>query len=103
MPCISALGKVSPASISTSSPSASNTVMFLPTSPSPPSGMIFTASRMLTRPQSQQAGSSRVACDGCGLLLVGLDQRQPHAAHVMAEQVQRRLQRIGLVVTASAS
>src|SRR5829696_3940550 len=71
--------------------------MFFPTSPRPPNGMmrkliggVYVRSNCsgLEQPEAREAVSDALA------LLVGrLDERQPVAADVVAEQVQRRLDR----------
>src|SRR5215218_4088170 len=94
MPTISAVGKRSPTSTTTIRSSYSRTIMFLPISPSPPSG------RTRNVPEAnlglgglQQAVALERAPDRRLLVLVGLDEREAQAADPMAEHVQGRLHR----------
>src|SRR6476646_4243692 len=93
MPTISAVGKRSPTSTTTMLPSYSRTIMFLPISPSPPSGR--TRSVELTGRLRvcglQEAVVLECAADRGLLGLVGLDEREPQAADPVAQQVQRGL------------
>ena len=84
MPIISAVGKRRPQSTTTIRPSYSTTVMFFPISPTPPSGR--TRSLPLTRRglRVEQAVALEGAADDRELGLVGLDERQPEAADVVA-------------------
>src|SRR3954465_15607594 len=93
-PRCSSRGNASPASTITSPPSASKTVMFFPTSPRPPSGVIRVQP---IRPPSldarvlEDAGALQARADPSLLVVARLDERKPQAAEVPAGHVQRRL------------
>src|SRR3954452_19193546 len=103
MPTISAVGKRSPTSTTTIESSYSRTIMFLPISPSPPSGRTrrVPGTRWPRGPRNRPSGPGRpeqpVALERAPdlrlLLLVGLDERQAQAADAVAGHVQRRLDR----------
>src|SRR3954454_920775 len=96
MPTISAVGKRSPTSTTTMLSSYSRTIMFLPISPSPPSGRTRSdgaISGPLCMRRLQQAVALQRAPDRRLLVLVGLDQRQAQATDAVTEQVERRLHR----------
>src|SRR3954451_3426863 len=80
---------ISPLSTTTIDPSYSTTVMFLPISPRPPSGR----TRRLTSDGAQQALPLEHRATRRLLVVARLDERQPQPAHVVAEHVQRRLER----------
>src|ERR687898_2109102 len=97
-PRCSSRGKASPASTTMRSPPCSYTVMFFPTSPRPPSGMMRKLTRgsvcaPLDRGGSEQAEPGEAVAHGLALLLGRVDERQPMTADVVAQQVQRRLDR----------
>src|SRR3954454_4404979 len=103
MPTISAVGKRSPTSTTTMLSSYSRTIMFLPISPSPPSGRTR-RDEAISGPRAgseeplrvrrlQQAVALERAADRRLLVLVGLDQRQAQTTDAVAEQVERRLHR----------
>ena len=92
MPIISAVGKRSPQSTTTIRPSYSTTVMFLPISPTPPSGrtrrvpLTRLAARCSSPWRSSIARTSRASRASSAL-----DHRQAHGRRLVAQQVQRRL------------
>src|SRR3954447_20682766 len=94
IPSMSAVGNISPVSTITIRPSASTAVMFLPISPSPPSGRMrtFELKRSARRAREEALGFERVADDGL-LLIVGLDDRQPRPRRADAEQLEAGLDR----------
>src|SRR5712692_2628917 len=75
--------------------------MFLPTSPRPPSGMIrmpVTAASLAgvvsgALGRDERAEALETVADARQLVLGRLDERQPEAAHVMAEEVEGGLDR----------
>src|SRR3954470_12782002 len=91
MPSWSGVGKASPVSTTTSRPSYSRTVMFLPISPRPPRGR--TRSVLLKSDLAQQTLALEHRADGRGLVLVALDQWKAAAADGDAEQVHAGLDR----------
>src|SRR4051812_25710266 len=94
MPTISAVGKRRPTSTTTMRSSYSKTVMFLPISPSPPSGRTRSLESATLGPGGlQQPVALEHDADGSLLVLVGLDERQPQRADTVAEHVQRGLDR----------
>src|SRR3954466_9938351 len=105
MPTISAVGNRSPTSTTTMRSSYSRTIIFLPISPSPPSGRTrnVPATRWLISRGSwdQPSGTGGLEqpvtlerpADRGLLVLVGLDEREAQPADPVAEQVQRRLPR----------
>src|SRR3954447_14085649 len=95
-PRCSSRGKARPASTTTIESSASYAVMFLPTSPRPPSGMILQEPiriRSLGRGGAQHAGTLEACANLLRLALGRLDHRQPKTAQLVAEEVQRGLDR----------
>src|SRR5262249_1580254 len=104
-PRCSSRGNARPASTTRISPPSSYTVMFLPTSPRPPSGTMRRLS--LIRLSLRLLGWRAALCDDAleqaepleavahraALLVRRLDERQSEAADVMAEKVERRLDR----------
>src|SRR4051812_33262282 len=116
MPIISAVGKRSPQSTTTIRPSYSTTVMFLPISPTPPSGRTRSLPRLMWPPLEgpvcgagppanagrahsrggdpfQQPVAREHFVDRGALVLVALDQRQPQRAAVVTLHLQRGLDR----------
>src|SRR5438067_204232 len=91
MPSCSGVGNASPVSITTIRPSYSSTVMFLPISPSPPRGR--TRRVPLTLDLAQQALALEHRANGRDLAVVALDQRQPAAADLVAQELERGLRR----------
>ena len=91
MPIISAVGNRRPQSTTTIRPSYSTTVMFLPISPTPPSGRTRSVrAHAAVTPASRpwRASTSWIAR---ALGLVALHQRQAQRPGVMAEHLQRGL------------
>src|SRR5205085_9905162 len=98
MPSISVVGNRSPVSTTTSRPSYSMTVMFLPISPRPPSGRTLRASvtlelcnrfsraRRLKQPVTLEHLAHR-----CELVCVEFDVRQPRRTDIEPHQLQSRL------------
>src|SRR5919204_2232088 len=97
MPTISAVGKRRPVSTMTMRSSSSNTVMFLPISPSPPRGRTRSVPFVtyLSPGRLQQPVALQRAANDRSLALVDLDERQPHAPDRAAEHGQRGLHRRG--------
>src|SRR6185312_10567083 len=97
MPTCSAVGKRRPVSTTTMAPSYSTTVMFLPISPSPPSGRtrsLLLAMFSLRGPgRGEQPVGLEDPADLRALVLVGLDERQAQAADLVAGELQRGLDR----------
>src|SRR6187401_2513028 len=116
MPIISAVGKRSPQSITTSLPPYSTTLRFLPISPTPPSGSTRNGPLIAPRPgespawrslPATRAGGASCArsrmdllehavagqrrADVLALGVVALHKREPERARVVAEHAQRRL------------
>src|SRR4051794_1400640 len=91
MPSWSGVGNISPLSTTTIAPPYSTTIMFLPISPRPPSGRTRRTPFMSNG--AQQPVALEHAADSRLLLLARLDERQAQAADVVAEHVQRRLER----------
>src|SRR3954471_8296249 len=117
MPIISAVGKRSPQSTTTSLPSYSTTLRFLPISPTPPSGSTRMAPLIASRPGESPSGrllpatrarsasrrrsprvdllqqpvASQRGADVLALGVVALHEREPERARVVAEHAQRRL------------
>ena len=85
------VGKRRPTSTTTMRPSYSTTVMFLPISPSPPSGRTRRRAALTRSCAARSPWRSSTRADRGGLLFGRLDERQPQAADLVAEQVQRRL------------
>src|SRR5919206_3044295 len=86
-PRCSSRGNARPASTTTIESSDSYAVMFLPTSPSPPSGMILqTPIRLesLGRGGAEDAGTLEAAAHLLQLALGRVHHRQPEAAEVVA-------------------
>src|SRR5450755_4884319 len=93
---MSVVGKRSPVSTTTIRPPYSTTVMFLPISPSPPSGRtrsfpVLTSSGC----RREHAVTLEHVAHGGRLPLVELDVREPRAADSEPQQVQRRLDAAG--------
>ena len=105
MPTISGVGKRRPTSTTTIRPSYSTTVMFLPISPSPPSGQDAqrAAHACVALRSADGSWRSSIARTTRVRSLVGLDQRQAQAADAQAEQLQRGLRAVGLAVMNSVS
>src|SRR5215218_4301251 len=104
MPSISAVGNISPVSTTRSRPSHSTTVMFLPISPSPPSGRIRTGevnsgetagggAALRGAARDEEAVQLERGANLRPLLLGGRDHRQAHVALDDAEHLQPRLHR----------
>src|SRR3954454_11374105 len=97
MPTCSAVGKRRPVSTTTMAPSYSTTVMFLPISPSPPSGRTRSLLWAMFSLGSPGGGEQPVALEDRAdlgpLVLVGLDERQPQTADLVAGHLQRGLHR----------
>src|SRR3954451_1003401 len=97
MPTCSAVGKRRPVSTTTIAPSYSTTVMFLPISPSPPSGRTRSLLLAMFSLGSPGGGEQPVALEDRAdlgpLVLVGLDERQPQTADLVAGHLQRGLHR----------
>src|SRR3954452_2406726 len=95
IPSISGVGNLSPVSMPTILPPYSITVMFLPISPSPPSGRIrsfFEAIRLTRR--HRDAGALESRANDLALGLGHLDQRQAQPPRWdRADHRQRRLDR----------
>src|SRR5688572_4330926 len=97
-PRCSSRGKASPASTTMMSSPCSYTVMFFPTSPRPPSGMMRKLTRgsvcaSLDRGGGEQAEPGEAVAHALALVLGRVDERQPMAADLVAQQVQRHLDR----------
>src|SRR6202521_2833821 len=98
-PRCSSRGKARPASTTTIESSASKTVMFLPTSPRPPSGMMRqtpigpSVGVDLGGGCAEDPGALEAAADPLELLLGRVDHREAVAPDLMPEQIQRRLDR----------
>src|SRR5438132_8071701 len=98
-PRCSSRGNASPASTMTIESFASYAVMFFPTSPRPPSGMMrqtpirASVGPTLRRGRAEDAAALETASDLLELLLGRVDHREAEAANLMAEQVERRLDR----------
>src|SRR5207244_8505033 len=92
IPSWSGVGNISPVSTTTIPPPYSTTIMFLPISPRPPSGRTRRGSLMRSH-RAQQAVALEHGVDLGLLLLARLDERQAQPADVVAEHVQRRLER----------
>src|SRR5581483_4695176 len=94
-PRCSSRGNARPASTTTIESSASYTVMFLPTSPRPPSGMILQVpnAKSLGRGGAEHARTLQARAYLVDLVVRRLDHRQTEAAGLVAEEVQRRLDR----------
>src|SRR5437763_7405553 len=90
IPSCSGVGNISPVSTTTMPPPYSTSVMFLPISPSPPSGR---TRRALTSDCAQKPVPIQHRPDGLLLLLRRLHEREPQATDVVPEHVQRSLQR----------
>src|SRR3954447_10371205 len=86
IPSWSGVGNISPVSTTTIRSSYSTTIMFLPISPSPPSGRTRRALKWLYRGQQPVALERRA--DRGLLLLGGLHQGQPGVAHVVTRHVE---------------
>ena len=92
-----------PASTTIRSSPSSKTVMFFPTSPRPPSGMMRSGVPIglsLRSPRDDQAATGasspeplEALADFGRLGLVGLDEREAQPAHLVAEQLKRLLDR----------
>src|SRR3954451_2108008 len=94
IPSISAVGNIRPVSTITIRPSLSTAVMFLPISPSPPSGRIRTLAPLKLRgAPGQQTVRLESLPDLRPLLVVGLDDRKPRACRADAEQLEPGLDR----------
>src|SRR6266404_7560115 len=98
-PRCSSRGNARPASTTTIEPSASKTVMFLPTSPRPPSGMIRQTPitgqcrRDLGGRRAEDPSALEAAADLVELLLGRVDYWQAVSADLVPEQIERRLDR----------
>src|SRR6478672_2140427 len=91
MPSISIVGNIRPVSTTTMRSSYSTTVMFFPISPSPPSGRtrsLPVKPLLLRRGRHEPVGFQHGAHTR-QLVLGQLDHRQPQAARLEAEQVER--------------
>src|SRR3954451_17562898 len=102
IPCISAVGNISPVSTTTIRPSYSITVMFLPISPRPPKGSTrnllgtrssYSLSLSLVLTGDRDAGSVEAGLDGGPLLLVGGHQGKSQSVLAETQHRQGRLQR----------
>src|ERR1700730_14713272 len=92
MPTISAVGKRRPTSTTRMRSSYSRTVMFLPISPSPPSGRTRSLPPATLCPgRREQAVALEHLVHLEGLVFGGLDERQAQPADPMAEHVERGL------------
>src|SRR6185312_16670126 len=102
-PRCSSRGKARPASTTSVPWSCSNTVMFFPTSPRPPSGMTRRrsvtrrvyprAAAALRRGGDAQAGPREAVAHLLELVVGGRDHRQAEAADVLADERERGLDR----------
>src|SRR2546423_13970024 len=88
IPSWSGVGNISPVSTTTIAPPYSTTIMFLPISPSPPSGR--TRRTPLMSDGAQQPVALEHGADRGPLLLARLHDRQAQPAHVVAEHGQSR-------------
>src|SRR5918997_1238053 len=95
MPSWSGVGNIRPVSTTTILPSYSTTVMFLPISPRPPSGITRSFLLMCGSDPLEQALGLQGAADHVDLGRIGLHHRQPRGADVTAHQPQGGLHRRG--------
>src|SRR5215216_1012776 len=105
MPSWSGAGNISPVSTTTIRPPYSTTIMFLPISPSPPSGRTRSviahaagdarcaAFAFRSSHRGEQVVTLERLADHRPLLVRGLHERQPHRAHVLPNHVESRLHR----------
>src|SRR5579864_5250986 len=95
-PRCSSRGNARPASTTTTESSASYAVMFLPTSPRPPSGMMRQTPidrRSLGGGGAQDAAALETAADGVELLLGRLDHGHSKTSEIVPGKIERRLDR----------